>query len=73
MEAGLDQAAQKLVALALEGDRWAIDHLADRIDGKVTQAVQLQDEDGVPVGLTISYGRQSDDRVSPEARVPLSS
>jgi len=39
IDAGLDSAADKLVALALEGDKWAIDHMADRIDGKPAQTI----------------------------------
>ena len=34
---GLDLAATKLVTLAIEGDSWAVDHLANRIDGKPTE------------------------------------
>lgn len=36
-DAGLDEAADKLVALAVEGDSWAIDHIANRIDGKAKE------------------------------------
>lgn len=39
VDTGLDSAADKLVALALEGDKWAIDHLADRIEGKPAQTI----------------------------------
>jgi hypothetical protein len=74
VDAGLDQAADRLVALAMEGDRWAIDHIADRIDGKASQGIQLEDSDGTPLGLSVTFGRHTaDDRVSPEARMPLSS
>lgn len=52
IDSGLDSAADKLVALALEGDKWAIDHLADRVEGKAAQAVTLAgDEDGGPIKL----------------------
>ena len=34
---GLDLAATKLVRLAIEGDKWALNHLANRIDGKPTE------------------------------------
>lgn len=47
--AGLDQAADKLVALMFEGDKWAIDHAADRIDGKVPQALIGGDETEPPI------------------------
>jgi hypothetical protein len=47
--AGLDQAADKLTALAFEGDKWAIDHIADRVDGKVPQALIGGDDDDAPI------------------------
>ena len=37
VDGGLDQAANKLIQLAMRGDKWALDHLADRIDGKAPQ------------------------------------
>jgi hypothetical protein len=50
IDAGLDSAADKLVALAFEGDKWALEELGDRIDGKPAQAITHQgDEDGGPV------------------------
>ena len=54
VDAGLDSAADKLVALAIEGDKWAIDHLADRIDGKPHQSVQLDgDGEGGPIQTVV--------------------
>lgn len=48
--------------------------LLDRAWGKPKQAVELQDESGLPIGLSVTFGRTAaDDRVSPEARMPLSS
>lgn len=44
VDGGLDKAADRLVLLALEGDKWALDHIADRIDGKPRQAVVGDDE-----------------------------
>ena len=62
VDSGLDKAADKLVALALEGDKWAIDHLAERIDGKPTE---LHEHDG-KLEVVIRYqGKgdgQTDDR-----------
>ena len=50
VDAGLDTAADKLVALAADGDKWAIDHIADRLDGKPKQESILSgDEEGGPV------------------------
>ena len=46
VDGGLDKAADKLVALAYEGDKWAIDHIADRMDGKPKQETALTDPEG---------------------------
>lgn len=51
VEAGLDATAQQLVALAQQGDKWAIDHIADRIDGKVAQAIVGGDADDEPIKI----------------------
>lgn len=42
--------AEKLVQTALDGEEWAIKEIADRIDGKVSQAI-VGDEDGPPVQM----------------------
>lgn len=44
--AGLQKLATKLVDAGLAGEPWAIQMIADRIDGKVAQAVTVGDEDG---------------------------
>lgn len=51
VEAGLDAAADKLALLAIDdGDRWALEEIGDRVDGKPAQALIHQgDEDGGPV------------------------
>jgi hypothetical protein len=49
IDAGLDKAADKLVALAFEGDKWAIDHLADRTEGKASQGVVVGGDPDNPV------------------------
>ena len=51
VDLGLDAAADKLVMLAHEGDKWAIDHIAERIDGKVPQALIGGDDDDPPLKL----------------------
>jgi len=49
---GLFEAAQKLVSLALDGDKWAIDHIADRMDGRPMQGlIHTGDEEGGPVKI----------------------
>lgn len=46
---GLDAAADKLVALAIDdGDKWALDQLGDRVDGKPAQ-VFAGDDDSPPI------------------------
>lgn len=50
IDTGLDAAADKLVALALGGEQWAIREIGDRADGKPAQALTVSgDEDGGPV------------------------
>ena len=51
IEAGLDKAAERLVSLATEGDKWALDHLAERLDGKAAQAIIGGDEDDPPLKI----------------------
>jgi hypothetical protein len=41
VDQGLDAAADKLVALVERGDKWALDHLAERMDGKAPQGITL--------------------------------
>lgn len=49
VEAGLDAAADKLAALAIDdGDKWALEEIGDRLDGKPAQAI-VGDEDLPPV------------------------
>lgn len=46
VERGLDAAADKLALLAIEdGDKWAIEEIGDRVDGKPHQSVS-HDGDG---------------------------
>lgn len=62
VDGGLDVAADKLVALAAEGDKWAIDHIADRLDGKPKQESIVTGEmdeagNGGPVLHRVIFGR----------------
>ncbi len=43
---GLDQLASRMVSKAMAGDRWAMDHIADRVDGKPVPAIE---GDSIPV------------------------
>jgi hypothetical protein len=49
IDAGLDKAATKLVEMAFRGDKWAIDHLADRTEGRASQGITLSGDDENPV------------------------
>lgn len=49
VDGGLDKAADKLVTLAIDdGDRWAIEEIGNRLDGKPAQAI-VGDDDAPPV------------------------
>jgi hypothetical protein len=41
----LRQSAEKLLDLASEGERWAVEMLADRLDGKAHQSVSVEAKD----------------------------
>lgn len=59
VDAGLDAAADKLAALAIDdGDKWALEEIGDRLDGKPAQSViATGDEDGGPIrhSLSVEY------------------
>ena len=47
---GLNLLAEKLVEAALEGERWAIEEIGNRVDGKpAQQQIITGDDDGGPV------------------------
>lgn len=48
----LREVAKRLIAEAMNGEQWAVKELADRIDGKVAQAIIGGDEDDPPVKIT---------------------
>lgn len=51
VDAGLDAAADKLAALAIdEGDKWAMEEIGNRLDGKPAQAI-VGDDDHPPVKM----------------------
>lgn len=49
VDAGLDKIADKVVAQAIEGNRFAIDEIAVRIDGKPPQPLIGGDDDDPPL------------------------
>lgn len=46
IDSGLDRLAATMVNKAMHGDRWAMDHIADRVDGKAMPTI---DGDAIPV------------------------
>jgi antitoxin component of MazEF toxin-antitoxin module len=49
---GLRRIAQKVLELAYEGESWAVQHVAERIDGKVPQAL-IDADDGQQITLQV--------------------
>lgn len=61
---GLRKIAVKFVNAVDEGESWAMKDLADRIDGKAAQALQLSGPDGgdIPLSGTVVFKKvKSDD------------
>jgi hypothetical protein len=40
VDAGLDKVAEQAVKAAFAGEKWAIEHVSDRLDGKAAQSVE---------------------------------
>jgi hypothetical protein len=53
----LRKAADKLLAMAADGEAWAVKELADRLDGKPAQAIT--GKDGGPISVILSSADQS--------------
>lgn len=50
VEAGLDAAADKLAIMAIDqGDKWALEEIGNRLDGKPAQAIVGGDDDDNPI------------------------
>ena len=63
----LRAAAEKLLDLAAEGESWAIAQLADRLDGKPTQAVDVavrRQADELPDADLLDIARSGSDRTA---------
>lgn len=54
VESGLDQCATALVKAAMAGKPWALEHIAERMDGKATQVVHATVEHTVSTGDSAS-------------------
>lgn len=48
----LREAAEQLLSLASAGEKWAVEMLADRLDGKPKQQTELTGADGSPFTVT---------------------
>jgi hypothetical protein len=49
--------AEKLLDLAAAGEAWAVRELADRLDGKAAQGIQLTGEDEGPIKLVFGWAK----------------
>lgn len=47
--------AEKLIAMAAEGDMQAIKELGDRLDGKATQAISGPDGGAIPMQTIVNF------------------
>jgi len=56
----LRAAAEKLMDLASDGTPWAVKELADRIDGKAFQSVQLVGDSENPLEVKVRHGMDKD-------------
>jgi len=57
---GLDRVARKYIAAADAGDISAIKDMADRLDGKPAQSIDIAGELNVPLSGTVKYVKSSD-------------
>lgn len=55
----LDKAAQTVLTLASEGERWALEFLRDTLDGKPAQSVAVTGADEGPIShsVRVLFGR----------------
>ena len=65
----LRNAADSLICAAERGEPWAIQCLADRLDGKPKQGMEHSGPDGKSISLRVAFGR--DDQVPLEAEPPI--
>jgi hypothetical protein len=60
----LHSAAKALLDKAAEGEQWAIKELADRLDGKAFQSVQVSGDPDNPLGITVIERRIVDPKAT---------
>jgi chloramphenicol 3-O-phosphotransferase len=52
VEAGIDKLAEKLVASAQAGEQWALQEVANRLDGKPAQSVTVGGDEENPIQIS---------------------
>ena len=57
----IEAITKKVMELALNGERWAVELIWDRIEGKPAQALQLTGADGQRLAFTLDLGEKDDD------------
>lgn len=59
----LRKAADKMIKLAAAGEQWAIKELADRLDGKAAQRVELAGDAESPVCISLGDAAKLEARI----------
>jgi hypothetical protein len=62
----IDEIADKLLSLCMDGDLGALKQLGDRLEGKPAQAISMQDVEGASLITEIkwTFGRKGDDQAA---------
>lgn len=55
-DGALNRIADQLVATAEAGDAWAIQMIADRLDGKAKQQTEVSGPNGGPIEANVTHG-----------------
>jgi hypothetical protein len=57
----IDVIAEKVMSLARQGERWAVEFIAERVEGKPVQALEHSGPEGKAIAFTLVIGEQDDD------------
>jgi hypothetical protein len=60
----LGKIAETVVMLAVSGEQWAIQEIANRFDGKPAQAIEVSGPDGEPVQFKDATAEELDARIA---------
>lgn len=55
----LREIGKTVVAAAIEGEQWAVQEIANRLDGKPKQQTELSSNPDAPVGITVVVSERS--------------